>query len=117
MHQHKNPGTLTCKVTTTGHVYLLLGEKATPPPVKNGPEWKRVGAIKRNGGSVSIPGKIGARDSRLFKLLEKGHHGVVLEPDELRRITLWLDCNSNFYGAYREPEAQARGKLVMPTVW
>jgi hypothetical protein len=82
--------------------------------------WARSGgngAIKGNGGSMSIPGKVGASDSRLFKLLDNGHHKVALKPDELRRITLWLDCNSNFYGAYHDIEAQARGERVLPTVW
>jgi hypothetical protein len=32
----------------------------------------------------------------------------------MRRITLWLDCNSNFYGAYTDLEQQARGEVVRP---
>ena len=74
------------------------------------------GAIRGNKTSYSIPGQIGARASKLFALLEKGHHDVKLTPEELRRITLWIDCNSNFYGAYYKTGDQARGKLVIPKV-
>jgi hypothetical protein len=74
------------------------------------------GAINRNGTSRSIAGQVGARASRLYAILVNGHHDVQLSPDEMRRITLWLDCNTNFYGAYHDLEAQARGELVMPTV-
>jgi hypothetical protein len=71
------------------------------------------GALMRlNDRSYSIPGKDGARVSKLWKMLEKGHHGVQLTPEEKRRITLWIDCNSNFYGAYKEMEKQAQGGVV-----
>ena len=49
-------------------------------------------------------------------MLAKGHHKVQLTPEELRRITLWLDCNSNFYGAYRETKRQAKGEIVAPQI-
>jgi hypothetical protein len=71
----------------------------------------------RNGNkSYSIPGKDGARVSKLYAHLTKpgGHHDLKLTPEEMRRITLWLDCNSNFYGAYFEIEKQARGEVVKP---
>ncbi|UCD53413.1 MAG: hypothetical protein JSW27_12330, partial [Phycisphaerales bacterium] len=56
------------------------------------------GWLSRNETSYSIPGKIGARGSKLLPLLEQGHYDVDLSPEELYRITLWLDLNSNFYG-------------------
>jgi hypothetical protein len=62
----------------------------------------------------SVPGEDGARVSKLFQLLAGGHHDVALPPEDRRRITLWLDCNSNFYGAYHDTSAQARGALVRP---
>ncbi len=70
----------------------------------------------RENGSYSIPNKVGARVSRLYKHLTKegGHHDLELTSEEMRRITLWIDCNSNFYGAYLETEKQAKGELVMP---
>ncbi|MCX6901422.1 MAG: hypothetical protein NT105_22310 [Verrucomicrobia bacterium] len=62
----------------------------------------------------SIPGKEGARVSKLYMLLAGGHHDVKLSPADLHRITLWLDCNSNFFGAYQEADRQARGEMVPP---
>jgi hypothetical protein len=64
--------------------------------------------------SYSLPGKLGARASKLLALLQKGHYKVKLPPEDLRRITLWLDANSVFYGAYRNLEAQSAGTLVKP---
>lgn len=62
----------------------------------------------------SIPGQDGARVSKLYTMLRQGHQDVQLPPEDLRRITLWIDCNSNFYGAYHDIEAQARGEIVRP---
>jgi hypothetical protein len=39
---------------------------------------------------------------------------VVLTDAEKRRITLWLDCNSNELGAYTKTDEQRQGKLVWP---
>jgi hypothetical protein len=64
--------------------------------------------------SYSLPGKLGARASKLYALLQKGHYKVKLPKEDLRRITLWLDANSVFYGAYRNLEAQSAGELVKP---
>jgi hypothetical protein len=62
----------------------------------------------------SLPGQIGALESSLYKMITRGHHNVKLTPDQLRRVTLWLDCNSNFYGAYHDADKQARGEIVQP---
>ncbi|MDD2598041.1 MAG: hypothetical protein PHO37_02285 [Kiritimatiellae bacterium] len=73
------------------------------------------GAIARNGRSWSIPGQEGFVVSRLYEqLVRKGHQSVKLTPEELRRISLWVDCNSNFYGAYVDSGQQARGEIVKP---
>ena len=74
------------------------------------------GAMGANRTSYSIPNEVGARVSKLYKMLtgKKGHHDVKLTPEEMRRITLWIDCNSNFYGAYLETEKQAKGEIVKP---
>ena len=66
--------------------------------------------------SKTYPGKFGALASKLYGLLQKGHHDVKLTPEELRRITLWLDCNSDFYGTYENLPAQARGEIVKPVL-
>jgi hypothetical protein len=62
----------------------------------------------------TVPGKFGARASRLLPLVDKGHYDVKLSPEERRRIILWLDANSDFFGAYEDEEAQARGEAVRP---
>ncbi len=67
-------------------------------------------------GARSEAGKIGARASRLLAYLNPAHHKVRLNPEELRRITLWLDCNSNFYGAYHDLQAQGEGQNIAPAV-
>ncbi|GAG19348.1 unnamed protein product, partial [marine sediment metagenome] len=74
------------------------------------------GSIKTgvHGGTRTIPGRFGARASKLFQMLDKGHNKVKLSPQELYRITLWLDCNSEFYGAYYDTAKQARGEVVIP---
>lgn len=63
----------------------------------------------------TTPGRFGARASRLYEILQEGHYKVKLPPQDMARITLWLDCNSNFYGAYHEIEKQCQGeKIVSP---
>jgi hypothetical protein len=64
----------------------------------------------------TIPGQFGAKASRLYAILQKGHYEVKLLPEDLHRITLWLDCSSDFFGAYENTEAQARGEIVRPTL-
>ena len=70
-----------------------------------------------HGGARTIPGKFGAQGSPLLRYLDERHHGVSLSADDFHRITLWLDCNSEFYGAYENTEAQARGELVHPSLY
>ena len=65
-----------------------------------------------HGGATSTPGRFGARASKLFQLLDQGHHDVKLSAEDMHRITLWLDCNSDFFGAYENIEAQGRGEIV-----
>jgi hypothetical protein len=62
----------------------------------------------------STPGRIGARASRLYQMLAKGHHDVKLPGDDLHRIQLWLDCNSDFLGSYDNVPEQVEGKVVWP---
>ena len=62
----------------------------------------------------SVPGQVGAQASKLYPMLLAGHHGVKLTREEMRRITTWLDCNSNFYGAYSDADRQAKGEIVAP---
>jgi hypothetical protein len=73
----------------------------------NDPKWYR-----------TTPGEFGARASRLCALLQKGHYGVCLPPADWRRLTLWLDSCSVFYGVYEKAggEAQLRGEVAQPTL-
>ncbi|MAG58957.1 MAG: hypothetical protein CMJ83_21935 [Planctomycetes bacterium] len=73
----------------------------------NDPKWYR-----------TTPGAFGARASKLYALLSKGHYDVSLPPDDLRRITVWLDSCSPFYGVYEKKggEAQLRGGTATPTL-
>jgi len=66
----------------------------------------------------TIPGKFGARVSKLYKMLQKGHHDVKLSQEEMHRITVWLDSCSIFYGVYEKEGgiAQLEGKIVYPTL-
>jgi hypothetical protein len=73
----------------------------------NDPKWYR-----------TTPGEFGARASKLYQMLKKGHHKLKLPPDDLRRITVWLDSCSVFYGVYEKEggEAQLRGEIAHPTL-
>jgi hypothetical protein len=66
----------------------------------------------------TIPGQFGAQASKLYNMLKAGHHDVKLTPEEMRRITVWLDSMSNFYGVYEKEGgiAQLRGEIVQPTL-
>ncbi len=64
----------------------------------------------------TAPGQFGARASKLYQILRHGHHEVQLPEEDLRRITLWLDCNSDFFGSYEHTEAQASGQIIQPRV-
>ncbi len=73
----------------------------------NDPKWYR-----------TTPGEFGARASKLYALLSEGHYDVDLPPDAMRRITVWLDSCSPFYGVYEKAggEAQLRGETAKPTL-
>ena len=78
--------------------------------------WKLYGA---NGsifatGSRSTAGQLGARASKLIKLLEDGHYDTKLTDDQMHRLVLWLDTNANFYGVYHDLGRQGRGECVNP---
>ena len=66
----------------------------------------------------TTPGKFGAKGSKLYEMLSKGHYDVKLSPEDLHRLTLWLDCCSMFYGVYEKEggEAQLRGEIARPTL-
>ncbi|HUT10760.1 MAG TPA: discoidin domain-containing protein [Thermoguttaceae bacterium] len=69
-------------------------------------------------GHRTTPGRFGARASKLYEILQKGHYDVKLSEEELHRITLWLDSASMFYGVYEREGgvAQLRGEVAQPTL-
>jgi hypothetical protein len=66
----------------------------------------------------TTPGEFGARASKLYPLLLKGHYGMKLSPPDMHRLTVWLDSCSLFYGVYEKEgqEAQLRGEIVRPSL-
>jgi hypothetical protein len=69
-----------------------------------------------HGGSRTTAGRFGARASALMEYLGPDHHGVKLSDEDRHRITLWLDCNSEFLGSYENVAAQLEGEIVLPTL-
>ena len=65
-------------------------------------------------GQRTIAGRFGALAAPLLKYLGREHCGQDLPPEDFRRITLWLDCNSEFLGAYHDVEGQLAGRPVKP---
>ena len=49
-------------------------------------------------------------------MLTSGHNDLKLSEEDLHRIALWLDCNSDFFGAYENIDAQSRGEVVEPSL-
>ncbi|HJN14030.1 MAG TPA: hypothetical protein QGH10_00990, partial [Armatimonadota bacterium] len=69
-----------------------------------------------HGGSRTMPGRYGARSSRMGQaLLDDNHKGKVSDED-FRRVVLWLDSNSPRLGAYRDEARQVAGELVWPAL-
>jgi hypothetical protein len=69
-------------------------------------------------GYRTTPGQFGAYASRLYQMLLEGHYGAQLSPEDMHRLTLWLDCTSMFYGVYEKEggQAQLRGEIANPTL-
>ena len=51
---------------------------------------------------VLDPGEFHADTTELFQMLRKGHHGVVLGPNDWDRLTTWVDLNAPCHGTWRE---------------
>ena len=66
----------------------------------------------------TTPGQFGARASKLYQMLVKGHNDLKLPPEDLHRIAVWLDSCSLFYGVYEKEGglAQLRGEVATPTL-
>jgi hypothetical protein len=74
------------------------------------------------GGSRTTPGRLGARASGILKSLrtKEYHKDVTLSDDQWRRLTLWLDLNSNEIGWIGNDRSQIaqqkRGVPIWPPV-
>ncbi|MDR2344822.1 MAG: NPCBM/NEW2 domain-containing protein [Planctomycetaceae bacterium] len=64
------------------------------------------------------PGVFGAINSKLWTMLEKGHHDVKLTPEERERFQIWIDNNADFYGVFEfdGQEKQRCGEIVAPSI-
>ncbi len=69
-----------------------------------------------HGGSRSIPGRFGARNSKIGQALMNETHRRAVAPEDRRKIIVWLDCNSLRLGSYIREDAQLKGGLVWPTL-
>jgi hypothetical protein len=74
------------------------------------------------GGSRTTPGRFGAHASGIMKALrtQPQHKDVKLSDEEWRRLTLWLDLNSNEIGWIgndrRQITAQKKGEAIWPPI-
>jgi hypothetical protein len=104
-HEEESEGPDMSYGSLQPYAFYLIGGK---------PSSGRWLTIPRHGGSRSVPGKHGAYGAPLLDYLDKSHYDVELTEEERRRITMWLDCNSNELGAYHDENAQRRGEIVWP---
>ncbi|MDD4888482.1 MAG: LamG domain-containing protein [Phycisphaerae bacterium] len=72
--------------------------------------------IPIHGGTRSIPGRVGARNSRMGRAMLGPPHNEKVSAEDRRRVILWLDCNSLRLGAFNDEDKQVKGELVWPTI-
>ncbi len=54
-----------------------------------------------------------ASSSELVQLLEKGHNGVQLTPEDWERLTTWIDLNAPYRGKWAPADDQDRRRLEL----
>ena len=59
---------------------------------------------------------MGARASKLYAMLKRGHHGVKLTPEEWRRLTVFMDAQGAYLAHDHDAESQLRGEVVQPVL-
>ena len=69
--------------------------------------WRGGDFLRANSEPTSLPGRFGARGSRLMRLILDGHGGVSLDPGDIERLATWMDANVLFYGTF-DPADQRR---------
>jgi hypothetical protein len=70
-------------------------------------------------GSRTLPGRFGARESRMGKALLSSTHQAALKngaikAEDFRKVIVWLDGNSDELGAFNRAADQKLGKRVWP---
>ncbi len=82
-------------------------------------ENARAALVPRYGGwnpvhTTAVGGSYGARGSRLMRMLDEGHYGVTLPPDDWERLAIWVDANALFYGTYavEDQRRQLAGEAI-----
>ena len=61
-------------------------------------------------GIMGNPCEYHASTSEGIQLIEKGHYGVKLDDESMRRLYTWIDLNVPFYGSWTTTYAQNQGK-------
>ena len=69
-----------------------------------------------HGGSRTIPGRFGARASKMGQAMLSAPHKEHVSREDYRKIVLWIDANSLQFTAFDEVDKQLRGELVWPTL-
>ena len=73
--------------------------------------------VRRNGpeGDYTLlnPAEFHTSTSRLFQLLEKGHHNVKLSKEEHDRLVTWADINVPFFGTWHEATPKLRNNKMI----
>ncbi len=71
------------------------------------------------GGSRTAPGRFGARASGIMKSLttKDYHQDLKMSDDDWRRLTLWLDLNSNEIGWIGNDRAQIAAQKAGQAIW
>ncbi len=69
-----------------------------------------------HGGSRTIPGRFGARASKIGQTLMHESHRTAVSGEDRHKIIQWLDCNSLRLGSFIREAAQLKGELVWPAM-
>ncbi len=67
-----------------------------------------------HGGSRARPGRVGASESKLGKILFDENHIDSVSDEDRHKFIMWMDANALRLGAFQDEEAQKRGELVWP---
>ncbi|MDF7825095.1 SUMF1/EgtB/PvdO family nonheme iron enzyme [Pontiellaceae bacterium B12227] len=73
--------------------------------------------VRRNGPEsnpeLMVPMEWHASSSTLIQMMKKGHHGVQLDDEAMRRLTMWIDLNVPFHAAFHPGEYGEYGDQVV----